>query len=59
VNYFPTHLQPVFGNHLKQSQICPNAQDFYAQEISLPMWPGLLDFDPEIFTEIAKIVVSN
>jgi len=58
VNYFPTHLQPVFRKHFRQNEIFPNAESFYAQEISLPMWPGLLDFDVEIFDTIVKTIES-
>jgi dTDP-4-amino-4,6-dideoxygalactose transaminase len=56
VNYFPTHLQPVLRKHLSQNEVFPNAESFYAQEISLPMWPGLLDFDVEIFDAIVKAI---
>jgi dTDP-4-amino-4,6-dideoxygalactose transaminase len=56
VNYFPAHLQPVLRKHLSRNEAFPNAESFYAQEISLPMWPGLLDFDVEIFDAIVKAI---
>ncbi|MDO8646043.1 MAG: aminotransferase class I/II-fold pyridoxal phosphate-dependent enzyme [Candidatus Planktophila sp.] len=59
VNYFPVHLQPVFRKDTDRNQVFPNAEDFYGQEISLPMWPGLLDFDAGIFDAIAKVIRDN
>jgi len=56
VNYFPVHLQPVFSKYINRNQVFPNAESFYSQEISLPMWPGLLDFDAGIFDAIAKVI---
>ena len=56
VNYFPAHLQPVLRKHFSRNEAFPNAESFYAQEISLPMWPGLLDFDVEIFDAIVKAI---
>jgi dTDP-4-amino-4,6-dideoxygalactose transaminase len=56
VNYFPVHLQPVFRQLTNGNQIFPNAEGFYDQEISLPMWPGLLEFDEGIFDAIAKVI---
>jgi dTDP-4-amino-4,6-dideoxygalactose transaminase len=59
VNYFPVHRQPVFRKFLSSDQVFPNADRFYSQEISLPMWPGLLDIKPEIFDSIAQTIQSE
>jgi dTDP-4-amino-4,6-dideoxygalactose transaminase len=59
VNYFPVHLQPVFRKHTNGNQVLPNAESFYDQEISLPMWPGLLNFNEGIFDTIAKAVQDD
>jgi len=58
VNYFPVHLQPAMKKHLNRSQVLPHAESFYSKEISLPMWPGLLNRDPDFFEDIADIVRS-
>ncbi len=59
VNYFPVHQQPVFRKHVTCEQVFPNAERFYSQEISLPMWPGLLSLKPEIFDSIANTIQSE
>lgn len=56
VNYFPVHLQPVFRNKLTSNQSFPVAEAFYESEISLPMWPGLLDLEMDFFKTIAEIL---
>lgn len=56
VNYYPVHLQPAMRRHLGGVQVFPNAELFYSQEISLPMWPGLINASEEIFETIANLV---
>ena len=56
VNYFPVHLHPVFRNKLTSNQSFPVAEAFYESEISLPMWPGLLDLEMDLFKTIAEIL---
>lgn len=45
VNYFPAHLHPVFAGQYKRGEF-PNAELYYAEEISLPMFVA-----PDIFTD--------
>lgn len=41
VHYIPVHTQPYYrGQHS-----CPNAERFFAKELSLPMYPGLTSSD--------------
>lgn len=41
VNYIPAYLHPVFKNEGHEEGECPNAEDYYSREISLPMHVGL------------------
>lgn len=43
VNYLPTYLHPVFVDHGYPAGLCPIAEDYYAREISLPMFTELTD----------------
>ena len=41
VNYLPAYLHPVFADLGFKPGLCPRAEEFYAQEISLPMFTQL------------------
>ena len=41
VNYLPAYKHPAFSSILKKSPECPNAEEFYSTEISLPMYTSL------------------
>jgi len=43
VNYIPAYWHPVFADLGYQRGLCPNAEAFYEQELSLPMFPDLTD----------------
>ncbi len=43
VNYMPVYWHPVYAEMGYQRGMCPNAEAFYAQELSLPIFPGLTD----------------
>ena len=45
VNYLPVYRHPVYADLGYQPGMCPVAEEYYAQEISLPLFPGLLDSD--------------
>jgi dTDP-4-amino-4,6-dideoxygalactose transaminase len=45
VNYLPVYWHPVYARLGYRRGICPNAEAFYEQELSLPMFPGLTDDD--------------
>lgn len=50
VNYLPAHRHPVFADMGFVAGMCPRAEDFYAREISMPLFPGLED---ETVTRVA------
>ena len=45
VNYLPVYWHPVFEDLGMQRGMCPNAEAFYAEELSLPMHVELTDDD--------------
>ncbi|MEU4193016.1 UDP-4-amino-4,6-dideoxy-N-acetyl-beta-L-altrosamine transaminase [Kribbella sp. NPDC026611] len=45
VNYLPVYWHPVFAHQGYQRGLCPNAERYYAEELSLPLYPGLTDSD--------------
>lgn len=56
VNYLPAHLHPVFQKKGFKWGDYPNSEKFYQQEISLPMWPGLLSLGADYFRNIASVI---
>lgn len=45
VNYIPVYWHPVFADLGYRRGLCPGAERFYAEELSLPLWPDLADAD--------------
>ena len=43
VNYIPVYWHPVFARLGYRRGMCPNAEAFYAEELSLPLFPDLTD----------------
>ncbi|MBB5870613.1 perosamine synthetase [Allocatelliglobosispora scoriae] len=47
VNYIPVYWHPVFEDLGYRRGMCPNAERFYAEELSLPLFPALTDADQD------------
>ena len=58
VNYIPVHWHPVYAAQGYQRGMCPNAEQFYREEISLPMFPDLTDGDVDRVIETLTKLVS-
>jgi UDP-4-amino-4,6-dideoxy-N-acetyl-beta-L-altrosamine transaminase len=43
VNYLPVYWHPAYADLGYRRGMCPNAEAFYAQQLSLPMFPDLTD----------------
>ena len=43
VNYIPVYWHPVYADLGYRRGMCPNAEAFYAEELSLPLFPDLTD----------------
>lgn len=52
VNYMPVYWHPVYRDLGYRRGMCPNAEAFYEEEISLPIFPGLTDDDVDRVSEI-------
>ncbi len=45
VHYIPVYRQPFYQKLGYKKGLCPNAEDFYEREISLPIYPAMSDED--------------
>lgn len=52
VNYIPVYLHPVFQDLGYKKGLCPNAEEFYAKEISLPIHTKLKYEELEYIVEL-------
>ena len=43
VNYMPVYWHPLYADLGYRRGMCPNAEAFYAEELSLPLFPDLTD----------------
>lgn len=43
VNYIPVYRHPVYADMGYKRGCCPNAEQFYSEELSLPLYPDLTD----------------
>ncbi|MCF6472173.1 aminotransferase class V-fold PLP-dependent enzyme [Nonomuraea sp. MG754425] len=43
VNYLPVYRHPVFEDLGYRRGLCPRAEEYYAEELSLPLFPDLTD----------------
>lgn len=52
VNYIPAYWHPVFEDLGYKRGMCPNAELYYSQEISLPLFPALSD------SQVSEVIES-
>ena len=43
VNYLPVYWHPVYADLGYRRGLCPNAETYYSQQLSLPLFPDLTD----------------
>lgn len=51
VHYIPVYLHPYYRKLGYKKGLCPQAEDFYAREISIPIYPAMSDLDIEQVAE--------
>jgi dTDP-4-amino-4,6-dideoxygalactose transaminase len=51
VNYIPAYWHPAFQDLGYAQGLCPEAENFYSEEISLPIHPKLSDSEVEYVIE--------
>lgn len=54
VNYLPVYRHPVYADLGYQRGMCPVAEDYYQQEISLPMFADLTDLDVDRVIDLIR-----
>jgi len=54
VNYLPAYWHPAFEDLGYRRGMCPNAEQFYAQELSLPLYPDLHDDDVDRVIDVIR-----
>jgi dTDP-4-amino-4,6-dideoxygalactose transaminase len=54
VNYLPVYRHPVYADLGYQRGMCPVAEDYYQQEISLPMFADLTDPDVDRVVDLIR-----
>ncbi len=56
VHYIPVYFHPYYQKIGYKKGICPNAEDFYQREISIPLYPAMSDTQVEdVINHIRKI----
>ncbi len=58
VNYIPAYWHPVFEDLGYQRGMCPVAEQFYAEEISLPMFAALSDDDQSRVIDVLRAALA-
>lgn len=58
VNYIPAYWHPVFEDLGYKRGMCPEAEQYYREEISLPLYPGLTDSEVERVVDNVLSVVG-
>ena len=58
VNYLPVYWHPVYADLGYQRGMCPVAERYYAQEISLPLFPDLTDAEVDAVIDLIRAFVG-
>jgi perosamine synthetase len=54
VNYVPVHWHPMFADLGYRRGMCPVAEAYYAEELSLPLFPDLTEADQDRVVEALR-----
>ena len=54
VNYLPVYWHPVYADLGYRRGTCPVAEEYYAQQISLPLFPDLSDADVDRVIDLVR-----
>ena len=57
VNYLPVYWHPVYADLGYRRGMCPNAEAFYEQELSLPMFPALTDDQVDLVVDTLTTIL--
>lgn len=59
VNYIPVYWQPWFADRGYRRGMCPVAERYYEQEVSLPLFPDLTDADVDWVIDLVRGFVGG
>jgi dTDP-4-amino-4,6-dideoxygalactose transaminase len=59
VNYLPAYRHPAFADLGYRRGMCPVAEDFYAEQLSLPLFVDLSDADQDRVVETLRTVLES
>jgi dTDP-4-amino-4,6-dideoxygalactose transaminase len=59
INYIPVYWHPAFADLGYRRGMCPVAEDFYAEQLSLPLFVGLSDADQDRVVETLRTVLGS
>jgi dTDP-4-amino-4,6-dideoxygalactose transaminase len=59
VNYIPVYWHPLFADLGYRRGMCPVAETFYAEELSLPLFVGLTDADQDRVVEALRHILGS
>lgn len=59
VNYIPVYWHPLYADLGYRRGMCPVAEEYYEQEISLPLFPGLADADVDRVIDLVRGFVGG
>lgn len=57
VNYLPVYRHPVFEDLGYRRGACPTAEAFYAEQLSLPLYPDLTDSDQDRVVDALRTIL--
>ena len=58
VNYIPVYWHPIFADSGYKRGMCPVAEAFYAEQLSLPLYPAMTDADQLRVVETLSAVLE-
>ncbi|GAA2090450.1 DegT/DnrJ/EryC1/StrS family aminotransferase [Actinomadura alba] len=58
VNYIPADWHPVFADLGYRRGMCPVAEAFYAEQLSLPLFPDLTEADQDRVVDVLRGILS-
>jgi dTDP-4-amino-4,6-dideoxygalactose transaminase len=59
VNYIPAYWHPYFEDLGYRRGMCPVAERYYSEEISLPMFAGLSTSDQDRVIDLVRTVLTR
>ncbi|MEQ1530813.1 MAG: UDP-4-amino-4,6-dideoxy-N-acetyl-beta-L-altrosamine transaminase [Methylococcales bacterium] len=59
LHYIPVHRQPYYQGLGFEAGHCPEAEQYYAEAISLPMYPGLTDAEQDKVAQVLRQITAK